>query len=349
MRGPARRSPPAAPARRRSHPRSAPGAAALLVAVATLAAGGGVSAAAGGGEGSGLRLPALPVVAMHGMRAGPRPLATRLAEADHAVAGTVAAVTADRIAVEDGRSLMGSAPARFEVKRSPLRPPDVAPGDRVLWLLRGARPPYVMMDEPSELQRLPAGEEDAWARAVRELARVREEPAERTALYEEWVESGPLGLAEEALRALATDRTVLEDRAGWAERRVATALDPDRSAERRSASAYAAGLVPRGAEMLLRALGERPDVPVEVVHVAVQAGALLRSPQLEPALRGLLESPREDVRRAAARHAARRATHPDLLRALEEAARSDPDEEVRDAARRALERAAAGRGTRADG
>jgi hypothetical protein len=128
---------------------------------------------------------------------GPRPLHERLAGADRVAVVQVERIDAGRIAV---------APEAFEVKRSPLRPPPLATGDRALLLLRGARPPYVLADEASEVIRL---SDDAmaerWAGAVRAVLANRDDRAALVTVYAEWIEEGPVSLADlgrAGLRAL---------------------------------------------------------------------------------------------------------------------------------------------------
>ena len=63
----------------------------------------------------------------------------------------VTGIAAGRVAVETRAGLRGAPPARFEVKYSPLGPLPLRAGDRALLLLRGARPPYVLVDQPREV------------------------------------------------------------------------------------------------------------------------------------------------------------------------------------------------------
>jgi hypothetical protein len=137
---------------------------------------------------------------------GPRPLHERLAGADRVAVVQVERIDAGRIAVTRLDLLAGEAPEAFEVKRSPLRPPPLATGDRALLLLRGARPPYVLADEASEVIRL---SDDAmaerWAGAVRAVLANRDDRAALVTVYAEWIAEGPVSLADlgrAGLRAL---------------------------------------------------------------------------------------------------------------------------------------------------
>jgi hypothetical protein len=155
-----------------------------------------------------LAQPAMPPIGHPGIP-GRRPLHERLAGADLVAVVRVERIDAGRIAVTRQDLLAGKAPEAFEVKRSPLRPPPLATGDRALLLLRGARPPYVLADEAAEVIRL---SDDAmaarWTAAVRAVLAKREDPVALRAIYREWVENGPASLADlgaAGLRALDPD------------------------------------------------------------------------------------------------------------------------------------------------
>jgi len=136
---------------------------------------------------------------------GPRPLPARLAAADVVAVVRVERVEEGRIALALEDALVGAPPAAFEVKRSPLHPPPLATGDRALLLLRGARPPYVLADEPSEVIRLAdAGMAARWTSAVRATLAHRDDPAALAKLYREWTENGPESLRELGAAGLAT-------------------------------------------------------------------------------------------------------------------------------------------------
>jgi hypothetical protein len=129
--------------------------------------------------------------------AGPRPFHVRLAAADVVAVVQVEKIDEGRIAVRRLDALAGSPPEAFEVKRSPLRPPPLATGDRALLLLRGDRPPYVLADEPAEVIRLADALMTArWSAAARAALASREDPAALAALYGEWIEHGPESLRE---------------------------------------------------------------------------------------------------------------------------------------------------------
>lgn len=134
---------------------------------------------------------------LHPVSLGPRPLHVRLAKAELAAVARVERVDEGRIALRLEEALLGSPPEAFEVKRSPLRPPPLATGDRALLILRGARPPYVLADEPAEVIRL---SDDAmaarWSAATRAALAAQGDAAALEAVYEEWVANGPASLRD---------------------------------------------------------------------------------------------------------------------------------------------------------
>lgn len=133
----------------------------------------------------------------HPLPVGPRAFHVRLAGAEVVAVVRVERVGEGRIAARLEQALAGAPPAAFEVKRSPLRPPPLATGDRALLLLRGDRPPYVLADEPSEVIRL---SDDAmaarWTAAAGRALAARADPAALAAVYEDWVAHGPASLRD---------------------------------------------------------------------------------------------------------------------------------------------------------
>ena len=126
-----------------------------------------------------------------------RPFHDRVAEVDVAAVVLVEQVGEGRIRVRRETVLTGAAPESFEVKRSPIAPPPLATGDRALLLLRGARPPYVFADQPSEVIRLSdAAMTVRWQEAVREVLSRRSEPAALVPVYLDWIDKGPETLRE---------------------------------------------------------------------------------------------------------------------------------------------------------
>jgi hypothetical protein len=133
----------------------------------------------------------------HPLPPAPRPFHDRVAEAEVAAVVLVEQVQEGRISVRRETLLAGTPPERFEVKRSPIRPPPLATGDRALLLLRGARPPYVFADQPSELIRLSdAAMAARWQETVREVIARRGDPAALVPIYLDCVDTGPETLRE---------------------------------------------------------------------------------------------------------------------------------------------------------
>ena len=116
-----------------------------------------------------------------------RGLHERIAQSDVVAIASVTRVDAGRIAARPETALRGSPPAELELKRSPLRPPRLAAGDRVLLILRGDRTPYVLVDTPDEIVHLgSAGEAQALAAALAALIAAQNDSARLTAEYERW-------------------------------------------------------------------------------------------------------------------------------------------------------------------
>ena len=85
--------------------------------------------------------------AQHPLPQGSRPLHVRLAAADVVAVGTIGAITEGRVEIRDATVLRGDAAASFEIKRSPAKALQFATGVPAVLLLRGARSPYVLVDD----------------------------------------------------------------------------------------------------------------------------------------------------------------------------------------------------------
>jgi hypothetical protein len=278
----------------------------------------------------------------HGMLGAPRILADRLELADRVALGVVDAVDVGRIHVRDAAALVGEVGDRVAIKRAPSHPPPVEEGERVVLLLRGARSPYVLVDEPDEVVVLADAEAwRRWTRAVRELVEARGRPERLLALYVSWLDAEAQDLREEAVRALTAtlalrpsmDREFLRER-------VRVATDPERSPAVRSASAFVATLTREGARMLLAHLPGPPGVArAEVLSAGLEAGLRLRLDATQDVLLRSLAHSEPEIRRTAARYARHFATTPEVHSALARLAGSEPDGEARALATRALRRA----------
>jgi hypothetical protein len=276
------------------------------------------------------------------MPARPRPLHARLAEADLAVVASVREVDEGRIRVEAARALVGSAPERFEVKRSPSEPPPLAPGDRAILLLRGARPPYVLVDRPQETIRLAdAAQEERWSAAVRAVAEADSDPAGLPALYVDWLLHGPDTLRDLGLQGLLDESAPFQPLGdAFHERLARQAFDRVLPVEGRRSAAAVAVLSPAGSEVVLAGIPSADD-PAEPLlsEAALRAGIYHHSAGLAAAMRRSLASPDAALRRAGV-DAAGLLEEPlsaELRDAVARLAEADADETVRGRAKQVLE------------
>jgi hypothetical protein len=131
-----------------------------------------------------------------------RPLLARLDLADAVAIASVERVELGRVHLRDAEVLFGSVPGSFELKRAPSNPPPLAPGERALLLLRGARSPYLLVDAPAELRKLPdAAAVGLWRGAVLALLEKRGDPA-LLELYLAWLDPAAPDLARAAVLGL---------------------------------------------------------------------------------------------------------------------------------------------------
>lgn len=282
------------------------------------------------------------VRAQHGLPAprAERPIHARLARADAVAFARVETVGRGRVGMSEAAPIRGGVAARFEVKRAPSHPLPLEAGERVLLLLRGARSPYVVVDEPGELLKpADAAEEAAWTRALRQVDRARVEgPDALAARYVAWIERGPPSLRRAALRGLGDRAGAFPSLPVAAARRVAAvALDPAFTDAVRGAAAETASTDPEGRQALLRGLpgGDAALPAVLAVGLRTAADAATRERLLLDALR----HPDPAIRRVALRTGLYATARDAALRIeLERRADGDEDAEIRALARRALER-----------
>jgi hypothetical protein len=263
----------------------------------------------------------------------PRPLHRRLAESDALALGAVEAVELGRIQVGAATSLRGDVPTRFELKRAPSSPPPLAAGDRVVLLLRGARSPYLLVDEPDELWKLGAPEADAAvAEALRALDAERADPAALASRYAAWLASGA-ALQRPAAQALEGDADLL----ARADARVPAMLaDLALAAEDASLRDDAARAAVKSELGLVRLLAGLPGTAADPQVVAHALFAGLSRADGRAAARRCLEHASPAVRGATLRFGGMIAGDPAIRSALQRIASDDPDEQLRLAARRAL-------------
>jgi hypothetical protein len=295
-----------------------PGRSALLV-IAGLALAGGASAQG-----------------MHPLPAGPRPLHVRMAEADAVAIGRVAEIGEGRIAVRDAVALRGAPGASFEVKRAPSQAPALAVGAQAVFLLRGARSPYVLIDAPPELLVLRDEESAAaWRAALARILDAGDDPARLLPIYLAWLDGDDESMRHVAGAALLDPRGKLTPLAAQeAVARAHVALDSSKGIEVRRVSARLAGTNQAGAGALLAGIPDAsPDA--QIVNSALSAGSLLKAPELEAALERALANEDVEVRRAALRVAS--STWSDRLAAMiRDLSEHEPDPALRAEAASAL-------------
>lgn len=270
----------------------------------------------------------------HPLPERPRSLAERLERADAVALVTVESVGTARLRVRREELLLGETPERFTVKRAPAAPPPLAEGDRAILLLRGARPPYVLVDEPSETIRLAdASAEARWLRALRTLRDHAARPERLAEAYASWIDEGPETLRQLGFWALV--ERFAADPEGFgaiARERARAAADPALPAEARRRSAALATRTGGGTGALLEALAAQPEAAEPgVVETALREGARHERPELERALRATLGHESAPVRRAALRalKSGRIRPGPELTGLVERMARADPSDSVR--------------------
>jgi hypothetical protein len=273
---------------------------------------------------------------MHPLPVGPLPLHLRLAESDAVAIGTVAAISDGRIEVRDAIALRGEPGGTFEIKRAPSKPSPIAVGQQAVFLLRGARSPYVLVDDPKE-QVVLRDEESArvWRNALAKLLAASGDPEKLLAVYVAWLDGSDETLRASAASALLDARSklpALAEDAAIARARIA--LDPARPIVVRRISAHLAATEVAGATALLRGIpGVEPDA--QVVETALLRGSLLHSPELPAALDRAFADDDAEIRRRALRVA--EATWSDQVAAKVRAiAEQDPDAELRSEAGAAI-------------
>ena len=277
----------------------------------------------------------------HPTASRPRAIHERLDAADRVVKVRVASVSEGRIGVEEAEALVGEVERAFEIKRSPMRPHPLAAGDLAILFLRGARPPYVFVDEPGEVIRIvDATQEARWSEAIETLDAARSETPALAATYLDWVDRGPASLRD--LGANGIFRVIEQDpalREQLARSRAEPAANPAAPAEARRISAGVAASTPAGATSLCTKLNasETPlDAPV--TEIALRGCAAAGAPAAADLLQRAADDEAPAVRMAAARSLAlvARSAPEAALEVARELAENDPETSVRRAAERML-------------
>jgi hypothetical protein len=258
----------------------------------------------------------------------------RLAQADVVAIGSVADTSLGRIRVRDAVGLVGELAADFELKRSPSRPPELEPGDRVLLLLRGQRSPYLLVDRAAEILRVDDTDSvAAWRDALEALRASGDRPPERVALYTSWLDQAPADLRRAALLGLGAEPELLP---AAAERIAREATDPSATPDLRIVAARAAGRSEVGSRALFSRLPGSSEADPEVLAAAFASPFGRAGDARSAALRRTLAHPRADVRIAGLRNGTHGMLTPDVRTTIERLASDDPDPGVRQAASRAL-------------
>ena len=225
------------------------------------------------------------------------------------------------------------------MKRAPSNAPVFRAGDRALLLLRGARSPYLLADDPTENVVIPAGAEVEWILALRSFADARHDPSKLRTVYFDWIEGNSDTLRDLALRGLTDPAAPFQPiSADLLADRVRRALDSAAPRAVRKASAVVALLSPESCAQLIHdVLQPGAAIDASVYETALQ-GALLRKVEaleLSAALGRGLRSGDGAVRAVAVRYATN-APDATLTNEVGRLATQDPDPAVRQAATQAL-------------
>jgi hypothetical protein len=258
-----------------------------------------------------------------------RPLHARIAVADVVAVATIGPIGEGRVEVRDAAVLRGAAPASFEIKRSPANPPPFVTGVPAVLLLRGARPPYLLVDEPREVILLnDAAAAKRWTDALRALFAAEGDPQKLLHTYLMWLDGDDESLREAAAAALSEPSAAyLPLGADDATERARTALDPRRAPVARRVSAMLAITHDAGAATLVAGIPGAAGDP-QVVATALRGGLNLSREAREGAILRSLGSAERDVRRAALLVAP--LSWSDAVAAkVAELAQNDPDPDVR--------------------
>lgn len=277
-----------------------------------------------------------PATAQHGIPVGSRPLHLRLAEADVVAIATVAEVREDRVELRDAVVLQGAAAPAFELKRAPSQEIPYAVGLTLVLPLRGARPPYLLVDDARELVVLRnAASAAAWRHALLPLLDAGTDREALLAAYLGWLDGREGSLREAAAAALLDPRSeLLPVSPARAAERAGVALDPAVPTPARRVSALLAAGQPEGARLLLGALRD-PAADPQVAETALRSAVRFRLEGLDDALLAGLAHDDAEVRRVAVKLVASTGSAPGLER-LPALAAHDPDAHVRREARNAV-------------
>jgi hypothetical protein len=268
----------------------------------------------------------------HPLPPGAQPLHRMLEASDAVLIATLGEPAPGRLRLRDPRPLAGELDGSLELKVAPSRRAELVPGHRVLLFLRGARSPYVLVNEKHEPVQVLTNPEDEgrWARAVGAALRAGSDPERLRQLYLGWIEQDSDALRQVGLRGLADPRAGLWPLPPEMVRRAAVlASDPERPAEVRRAAVALAVLGESGTQQLLAALDGRFEATdPEVLEKALRSGQAWGIPETRGVLLAALRSPEKAAREAALR-AVRTLEDPALREEIRRVASSDPDAALR--------------------
>lgn len=270
-----------------------------------------------------------------------RPLQERLALAEVVALVEVVGLEPGRLGLTLRRALRGAPPEAFEVKRGRSDPPPLVVGDRALLLLRGARPPYVLVDDAGETIRIVDDDaERRWGAAVAGALSRLEDPEALAPFMLGWIDEGPTALRDAAFASmlpLVADSEPLRQRI--AVDRATAAVDPARSPSARAVSARLTGLHPAGLARLVESLVGGAPLEAGTVSQGLRGGALIDHPRLGELFELAAGSEDAALRGIAVREAAAISLlGEDGLARLREISAHDPDESVRREANETLDR-----------
>jgi hypothetical protein len=268
--------------------------------------------------------------AQHGMASGERPLHLRLADADVVAIATVADLDEGRVSLRDAVVLRGEAAPAFELKRAPSKEIPYAAGLRLVLPLRGARSPYVLVDDARELIVLrDDASAAAWRDALPALLAAGDDRDALLTVYLGWLDGGDESLREAAAATLLDPRAELVPVSlESAVERAGAALDPALAPPARRVSAILAGGRPEGASALVEGALRTPDADSQDVETALRSAVHWKLPGRDDALLVGLAHRDPTVRRSAVKLVESSESAPGLAR-LPVLGESDPDEGVR--------------------
>ena len=204
--------------------------------------------------------------------------------------------------------------------------------------MRGARPPYILVDDSDETRTLvDAASEVLWREAVREVH--RNLGAGLLDVYRSWLDGAQAPLRRAAVIGLGDPEAPFQPLPPLVANRLARlAIDPDADLELRRLSGRVATQSEVGRRALLARLPGGDGADSQVLAQALRIAAIEANPLASDALQRALRHPRVEIRLSALRIGPIFAEDTATRREFERLAAEDPDPRVRAAALRALGR-----------